>query len=298
MFEFKNLTTEHRTIVQPLLQQSPHQLCNFSFANQIIWGEAFLPQFALLDGMLILRFQVNNEPYFNFPIGTGNAKQTLQKMMDYAKTQKIKLCLSPLTEEMKLFLETHFPNQFSFSTSRNFYDYLYRTQDLIALHGKHYQPKRNHINKFKKMYAYTYAPITPQDIADCLQTHEQWIEEQNCGGEKCSFEQETCAVKIALNNFEAIGMQGGLLRVDGKVVAFTLGQAINNFTFDVCIEKALTAYEGAYAVINQQFLEHQVADYPFVNREEDLGIEGLRKAKLSYHPYQLLAKYRAVINNE
>ena len=296
MFEFKKLTTKDRAIVQPLLQQTPSQLCNLSFANQIIWEESFRSKFALLDGMLILCFQINDESYFNFPIGTGDVKQTLEKMRKYAKLQNIKFCLSPLTEEMKLFLETNFPDQFTFTTSRNFYDYLYLTQDLIELKGKHYQSKRNHINKFKKMYAYTYAPICCQDIDDCLKTHEQWIEEQDCGGKKCTFEQETCAVKIALNNFEAIGMQGGLIRVDGKVVAFTLGQAINDMTFDVCIEKALSEYEGVYAIINQQFLEHQVADFPFVNREEDLGIEGLRKAKLSYRPHRLLAKYRAIDN--
>ena len=294
MFEFKNLTIEDRAIVQPLLQQFSQQLCNFSFANQIIWEEAFHSKFVIVDDMLILRFQLNEDHYFHFPMGKGDVKLMIEKMMKYAKTQNIKFCLSPLTEEMKLFLETNFPNQFTFTTSRNFYDYLYLTKDLIELKGKQYQSKRNHINKFKKMYAYAYAPITRHDINDCLTTHEQWIEEQNCGGEKCPFEQETCAVKIALNNFEAIGMQGGLIRVDGKVVAFTLGQAINDTTFDVCIEKALAEYEGVYAIINQQFLEHQVVDFPFVNREEDLGIEGLRKAKLSYHPYQLLVKYRAM----
>ena len=296
MFQFKDLTVSDRNIVQPFLLQTPHQLCNFSFANQIIWEETFHSKFALVEEMLILRFQINEEPYFHFPMGTGDAKQMIEKMMDYAKMQNIKFCLSPLTEEMKLFLETNFPNQFSFTTSRNYYDYLYKTNDLIELKGKHYQPKRNHINKFKKLYNYTYSPITQQDINDCLETHEQWIVEQDCGEEKCPFEQETCAVKVALNNFEAIGLQGGLLRVDGKVIAFTLGQPINTTTFDVCIEKALSQYEGAYSMINQQFLEHQVSDFPFVNREEDLGIEGLRKAKLSYQPYRLLAKYRAVVN--
>lgn len=293
MFEFKNLTIEDRAVVQPLLQQSPHQLCNFSFATHILWGETFHSQFAIVDGMLIIRFQMNDNPYFLFPIGTGDAKRMVEKMMEYAKMQKIQFCLSPLTEEMKLFVETNFPNRFTFSTSRNYCDYLYQTSDLIALKGRQYQSKRNHINKFKKLYAYVYAPVTRRNVNDCLTAHEQWIEEQNCGGKNCSFEQETCAVKIALNNFEAIGMQGGLIRVDGKVAAFTLGQAINETTFDVCIEKALSQYEGAYSIINQQFLEHQVADYRFVNREEDLGIEGLRKAKLSYHPYRLLVKYRA-----
>ncbi|MCL2130959.1 MAG: phosphatidylglycerol lysyltransferase domain-containing protein [Lentimicrobiaceae bacterium] len=296
MFEFKNLTVKDRAVVQPLLQQFSQQFCNFSFANQILWGEPFHAQFAITDEMLLLRFQLNEEHYFHFPMGKGDPKPILEKMMEYAKQQNVTFGLSPISEEMKLFLEVNFPNRFTFSSSRNYYDYLYQTKDLIELKGKHYQPKRNHINKFKKLYNYAYAPITQRDISDCLETHEQWIAEQDCGGEKCPFEQETCAVKTALNNFEAIGMTGGLLRVDGKVAAFTLGQAINAATFDVCIEKALSEYEGAYAMINQQFLVHHAADFPFVNREEDMGVEGLRKAKLSYQPYRLLVKYRAVLN--
>jgi hypothetical protein len=298
MFQFQNLTVKDRSVVQPLLQQSLHPLCNFSFANQIIWEESFHSKFAIVGDMLILHFQLNEEPYFHFPIGRGNTKQMLEKMMEYAQSRKIKFCLMPLTEEMKSFLEENFPKRFTFTASRDYSDYLYQTKDLIELKGKQYQSKRNHINKFKKMYNYVYATITQQDIVDCLETHEQWIEEQNCSGENCPFEQETCAVKIALNNFEAIGMTGGLIRVEGKVAAFTLGQAINNTTFDICVEKALSQYEGAYSIINQQFLEHHVADFPFVNREEDLGIEGLRKAKLSYHPHQLLVKYRARFNCE
>jgi len=295
MFQFKELTIKDRPVVQPILLQSAAPLANFSFANQIIWAETFCPKFAIVDEMLIIRFQVNNVICFHFPMGKGDAKSALETMMNYANRQKIKFCLLPITEEMKLFLETNFPNRFQFTTSRDSYDYLHKTNDLIELKGRHYQSKRNHINKFKKLYSYQYAPITRRDIADCLEMHQQWIDEQDCGGENCTFEQETCAVKLAFQHFEAIGMQGGLVRVDGKVVAFTLGQPITDTVFDICIEKALTEYEGAYTIINQQFLEHQVSDYPFVNREEDLGIEGLRKAKLSYQPHRLLVKYRAVV---
>jgi len=291
MLDFKRLTVEDRCIVQPLLQQSQSNLCNFSFANQIMWEETFHSQFALLDEMLIIRFQLNGKTHFYFPIGQGDVKQTLEKMMHYAQMQNIKFRMCPITEEKKAFLEENYPNQFIFSTSRDYADYLYKTQDLIELKGKDYQPKRNHINKFKKLYNYTFDPLTQQDIGDCLQMLEQWTVEQNCGKENCSFEQETCAAKIALNQFDAIGMQGGVLRVDGKVAAFTLGQVISADTFGVCVEKALSQYNGAYAMINQQFLEHQVADFPFVNREEDLGVAGLRKAKLSYRPYKLLTKY-------
>jgi len=293
MLVFKNLTIENRAEIQPMLLQSSYPLSNFSFANQVIWAETFHPKFTIIDDMLISLFRIKKESYFHFPIGKGDVKSALDEMMKYAKKMNTPCCIAALTEDMKLFLETNFPNQFTFTTSRNFYDYLHKTKDLIELKGKQYQSKRNHINKFKKMYSYVYAPITYRDIDDCLETHEQWIDEQDCGGKRCTFEQETCAVKIALNLFDKIGMQGGLMRVDGKVIAFTLGQAISDTVYDICIEKALSEYEGAYAIINQQFLEHQVADYLFVNREEDLGIEGLRKAKLSYHPYQLIPKYSA-----
>jgi hypothetical protein len=133
-----------------------------------------------------------------------------------------------------------------------------------------------------------------EDIPACLEMHRQWSI-LHCQKENTTLESESCATRKALQLFNQLELKGGVLRVDGKVIAFTLGQAINPTTFDICIEKALSDYEGAYPMINQQFLKHQLSNYIYVNREEDLGEEGLRKAKLSYHPLKLVSKYNATL---
>jgi hypothetical protein len=163
-------------------------------------------------------------------------------------------------------------------------------QDLLLLQGKKYQPKRNHINKFKKLYNYQYNNMTQEDIPECIEMHKQWVL-THCKRGSTGFDNETCATSKALQLFSKLELKGGVLRVDGKVVAFTIGSAINHSTFDVCIEKALPCYDGAYSMINQQFVEHQLTAYQYINREEDAGEEGLRKAKLSYHPVKLIDKY-------
>jgi len=191
-------------------------------------------------------------------------------------------------------MEEHYPDKFSFSFLRDYSDYLYNTQDLIFLQGKKYQSKRNHINKFKKMYNYQYINMNQDDIPECIDMHRQWAA-LHCEKGNTQLNGDSCATLKALQLFNKLDFKGGVLRVDGKIAAFTLGQAINNSTFDICVEKALPDYEGAYSMINQQFLKHQASAYTYVNREDDVGEEGLRKAKLSYHPAQLINKYRAVL---
>lgn len=297
MLSFKLIKLEDKQLLQPIISQIPYQLCNFTFANMIIWGVSYSPAYCIIDGMLCIISQPDEEKYFNFPLGSGDEKQVIDKLMAYAQQQNIPFKMINITEEMKAKLEAFYPNKFKFSFSEDYSDYLYNTDDLLYLQGKRYQPKRNHINKFKRLHPdYTYNSMTVNDVEDCFEMHSRWAKE-HCKHDKENetLEYETCATRKALFLFEQLGLKGGVLRVKGKVVAFTLGQPINNHTFDICIEKALSEYEGAYPMINQLFLEDQVSNYNFVNREEDLGEEGLRKAKLSYYPVKRIAKYGATL---
>ena len=293
MFSFKLIKLEDKPILQPILSQIPYQLCNFTFANMMIWGAAYSPAYCMIDGMLCILSQPEEGKYFNFPLGNGNEKQVIDKLMDYARKQNIPFVMINLTEEMKAKLETFYPNKFEFSLSEDYSDYLYNVEDLLHLQGKKYQPKRNHINKFKRLYPdYTYNSMTVADLEQCSEMHKQWAKD-HCEHENETLENETCATKKALSLLDRLDFKGGVLRVNGNVAAFTLGQAINSNTFDICIEKAMSEYEGAYPMINQLFLENQLSSYTFVNREEDLGEEGLRKAKLSYYPVKMISKYTA-----
>ena len=292
MLSFKLIKLEDRHIIHHIASQIPYQLCNYTFTNMIIWGSNYSPAYSIIDGMLVIISQPKGKQYFNFPLGNGDAKIVIDKLMQYSKEKNIPFKMINITEEMKSFLEENYPDKFTFSLPADYSDYLYNTQDLLLLQGKKYQPKRNHIHKFKKLYDYQYNNMTQQDIPECVEMHKQWAL-LHCKNGNTGLENETCATAKALQLFNKLELKGGVLRVGGKVVAFTLGQAINDSTFDVCVEKALAEYEGAYPMINQQFVEHQLSVYQYINREEDMGEEGLRKAKLSYHPVKLIDKYIA-----
>lgn len=292
---FKSIKLEDKNLLQPIISNIPYQLCNFTFSNMIIWGATYSPAYCMIDGMLCIISQPNEKKYFNFPLGKGNEKQVINQLIVYAGQQGIPFKMINITEEMKTKLEVFYPDKFKFSFSEDYSDYIYNVEDLLYLQGKKYQPKRNHINKFKRLYPdYTYNSMTINDVKDCFDMHKQWAK-NHCEHWNKTLENETCATKKALFLFDQLDMKGGVLRVNGKVAAFTLGQPINNYIFDICIEKALPEYEGAYPMINQLFLEDKISQYTFVNREEDLGEEGLRRAKLSYYPVKQIVKYGATL---
>lgn len=187
--------------------------------------------------------------------------------------------------------------KFQFTADRDYADYLYLRTDLATLAGKKFQSKRNHVNKFKRTYNYEYTPITPDRIQECLDLEAEWCKANNCDQHEGTGN-ERRALVYALHNFEELGLTGGILHVDGKIAAFTFGMPINQDTFGVHVEKADTSINGAYAMINYEFANHIPEQYVYLNREEDLGIEGLRKAKLSYQPAIIMEKYVACLRDE
>lgn len=296
MLQFIPVTLSDKSLLELHLYENPHLLCNWSFSNMILWNEAFLPHYTFINDMLILAvLKDKNSPLYNFPIGKGDVKTAIDTLIIFAQKNKQTFKMVYLTDEMKNALESLYPNQFEFEEKRDNFDYIYLVENLLHLKGKKYQAKRNHINRFKKNYQYSYAPLTKGDIPECLEVLKLWMEENNCGPDNCLMEQETCAAELALIIYNQLDMKGGVLRVEGKVVAFTLGKALNDKVFDVQMEKALKEYHGAYAMINQQFVEHEMQNYLYVNREEDVNDPGLRQAKLSYYPAILLKKYVATL---
>ena len=201
--------------------------------------------------------------------------------------------ISPL---MRTELERLLPDTFSFTTNRDYSDYLYLREDLINLTGKKYQPKRNHINQFKRSYPnYEFVPITEEIIPKCMELESLWkhLNEDEKDKSYIALDAERQAIQRAFDHYTELNLKGGALVVDNRVVAFTYGSPINTDTFDVAVEKADANYIGAYTMVNNEFVKSLPSQYEFINREEDLGIEGLRKAKLSYHPTEILDKYTA-----
>lgn len=187
-----------------------------------------------------------------------------------------------LSEPMVDKLLSDCPGMFRKEESVDDEDYIYETEKLISLSGKKYHSKRNFVNRFEANYSYEYMPLTGENVLECLPALEEWFARHH---EKMLFyfdEQE--AILELLHNFDALGLKGAAIKIDGKIRAMTIGEFLPPDTAHIIIEKADIDYPGLYAVINQKFLEREWAGTRLVNREEDMGVEGLRKAKQSYHP--------------
>lgn len=295
MLKFKDVTLADKEIIQSFTLNSWRQNCDLSFSNLCSWRFIYDTQFAIIGNFLVFRFHADGELAYMMPIGEGDQTEVLRAMIEDARKldkpfRMMGVCIGTKDE-----IEQIMPGKFEFTSDRDYADYVYLHSDLATLKGKKYQSKRNHINKFMRTYPdHEYKQITPELIPECLALEAEWCKANNCH-EQEALVTERKSLTYALNHFDELGLIGGILHVNGQIVAFTFGMPINNHTFDVCIEKANADIDGAYTMINYQFANHIPEQYTYINREEDLGIEGLRKAKLSYHPVILLEKCMATL---
>jgi len=294
MISFKPITIESKEIITSFTFSSSYQNCDFSFANMCSWQFLYHSEYAVVNDFLLLRFQIEHKRIvYMFPIGNGDKKEIIRIMEEDSLENDYRLCFMGVTPEVACELEHFFPHEFKYISERDYFDYIYLRTDLVELKGKKYQSKRNHINRFNKDYQYEYLPLTPDLVPLCLKLEDEWFK----AGEHTLDEDllnERRSMTFALQHLDELGGMGGAIRVNGEIVAFTFGSPINENTFGVHVEKADTRIEGIYSVINQLFASHISEQYIYINREEDLGIEGLRKAKLSYHPVLLLEKNIAI----
>jgi hypothetical protein len=191
-------------------------------------------------------------------------------------------------------IEAAMPRQFDYKLNRSVSDYIYTSEKLIHLKGKKLQSKRNHINRFKRENDWKYYSLTgnPSLVEECKNMLDRWME-VNREEKDPSLVYDDCATTLMLDHFDCLDLKGGLICVDGRIAAFSIGEPLTEDTFVVHVEKAFTSVHGAYTIINQQFIENEASGFRYVNREEDMGIENLCQAKMSYHPDILLEKYNA-----
>lgn len=288
-FNWKSIELSDKEIIQSYYRQEKSRNCEFTFANNYLWAPHYEIRYAIIDGMLVF---LSDEATFSvsFPLGQGNAKETIELLLSYFEEKGRTFKMHLVSPEQFARLEKWFPGKFQIAYNRDAADYVYESEKLITLSGKKLHGKRNHINKFKELYPdWSYEPITKENTAECIEMAQNWRVQNGCD-ENEEKSAEFCVTLNALKMREELGLRGGLLRADGRVVAFTLGEPGGEDIFVVHIEKAYPDVQGAYPMINQQFVEHECAAYRYVNREEDTGAEGLRKAKLSYYPVMMLEK--------
>ncbi len=235
---------------------------------------------------------------FSWPLGTCRSPEKLGCVIEVIleESQYRSFRLTSIPPEGVKMLEAIYPGKFTFTALSDLFDYVYSAQKLSDLSGKKLHAKRNHINRFISEYNWSYESVTSDNIDDCAEILKMWNSE---GNEQA--EGEETAIKTAFRDFEPLELIGGLLYTEGKPVAFAIGEKLSSDTFVVHFEKAIAETTGAYSMINREFVRHIMRVYPdtkYINREEDMGIAGLRKAKLSYNPVKMVKKYTGFYSME
>jgi len=264
--------------------------CEYNFVNLYLWGRQ---RTAFHEGNLALFSQFNRKSVYPFPVGP-NLKPTLDAIIHDAKVRDIPCRLTGLSQDDCAILERLYPGRFRIHFDRDGFDYVYEINDLADLKGRKYQKKRNHLNRFRQLYPEAVAePITADNIEAVERMLDIWYTQKMDADPLADLHMEQCAIGKALCHWEKLGMEGLVLTINGKIIAMTMGSRMCSEMFDVQFEKALEDFDGAYPAINQAFASHLRSKYPdlrWLNREDDMGLEGLRKAKLSYCPHHMIEK--------
>ncbi len=296
MLDFKTPVKEDLPYIRRICENYGTMGCDFNTANIFIWRNKYKIRICIYYGFLVLAYFSGNKPWgYCFPLGDGDPSEVIAEIFRDARQRGIKAEFVMLTDAQRQRLVEITGFKFSFKELYGDEDYIYRNYDLTILPGKRFHAKRNHISKFNREYPeWRFTLINKENKADALSVAEKWCRAKDIDPYS---DEEYKAINEALENYEILKLHGGILYVDEKPVAMTMGSGINLKTFDVIFEKGLVEYDGVYAKINNEFAKTLVG-FEFINREEDMGIESLKQSKLSYHPVVILKRYRGAVNDK
>jgi len=287
--QFKDFSLEEKSLFDEAFNRIPPVISEFTFTNLFIWRYAYQIKISRLQKFLCLLADQGERSFFFPTIGGGDVVECYRVLLQFLKEEGIPPKISRVPEKIVDQIDWKIAGMVV-EFDRDQSDYIYLTEDLIQLKGGKYHRKRNHIKQFKEKYPYQYIPLTSEWIPECLRLGTEWCDLRHCEAIP-GLANESLAIKEAFTHFEELKVKGGAILINGKVEAFTLGEPLNQETVVIHIEKANPAFEGLYPLINQAFLENEWPRYLYVNREQDLGEEGLRKAKESYFPHHMVNKY-------
>ena len=291
MIDFQPIHPEDLEKYNPFLHSGKSRGCEYSFANLYLWGRQ---KAAVVEGQMVMFSQFDRKTVYPYPAGEGEVKPVLEAIIRDSQERGIPCRITGLDSEDIAEMERMFPGQFSYHCDRDSYDYVYAIDDLADLKGRKYQRKRNHYNRFRDNYPYyTIEPITQENIPQVRQMLEQWYARRKQTDPDGDYLMEQSAIYRALRHYDQLGLEGIALINEDRILAMTIGSRLAPDTFDIHFEKAVAEADTAYTVINCEFARFLRARHPeiqFLNREDDLGLEGLRKAKLSYYPHHLVEK--------
>lgn len=291
--EFHEITLDDKAWMDARFQEDDRNACEYTFANNFVWRKVYHVEVAEKYGCAVIRFKEEGVVMYSYPIGAGDRRKVIDELRTICEEEKRPLIMSPLSEADREQMLTWYPEQFLIQGDRNDYDYIYSREKLATLAGKKMHGKRNHIARFQDEDDWCYEELNDSNIEECRNMTYTWIKMR---AEKWNeeMELEMSVLHEAFDYRKKLGLVGGIIRKAGQIVAFSIGEPLNSDTYVVHFEKAFPDMQGAYPMINQQFVLHACEDYTYVNREEDTGDPGLRKAKMSYYPEILLKKYVAI----
>lgn len=295
MIEFQKMDPARRDEYQTLLNRWGHQRgCEFSFANLVMWGRQRVAQ---IGDHLVFFSQFEKRSVYPYPLGAGDLRPALEAVIADAQDRGILCRLSGLSDRDCMHLEELYPGQFRFHPDRNSCDYVYKIEDLATLKGRKFQKKRNHLNKFRENHPNCFAvELTAANLDLARELADDWYAHRLALDPQGDYHMEQKALRRAFRHWDALALEGIALLEEDRCIAFSIGSPLQEDTFDIHFEKAREDLDGSYNAINQAFSTHLQAKYPqlqYLNREDDLGIPGLRQAKLSYNPDHLVVKFWA-----
>ena len=287
--DFKPIELEDKGVLEDYLRRHPPLASEYTFTNLFAWKDAYRYALARYGEGLLIRKRTGTEMSLLQPLVPGDALEAVRAGLAYLCANTPQPRLERLGEDFIACLPAEHAD-FTVAEERDNFDYLYSVQEMIELAGQKFHDKKNLLNQFEKRYHYTYTPLTQELADECLKFQHEWCVEKRCESIE-GLDQENCAARLMLRYFDRLGLLGGAMLLDGQLAAYTLGELLNPETLVIHVEKGRSGVTGIYQAINREFLRHIAQHFSFVNREQDLGLEGLRKAKLSYHPVQLIKKY-------
>ena len=287
--EFKKIGIEDRDIIKSFYTPDNSIGAHYSFTNMYIWQEGYNISYCVDDGFLFVKSRHSHDcSYYVFPCGEGDRKKAIEKMMDDAHIGGCKCVIAHMSPQECAYMRENYGDLFEFREDRNNAEYVYETESLISLSGKKLHSKRNHVNTFLNSYNSEYREITRDNINEAKDFCLKQIMERD------EHDEELSATKKLFEGFFELGLSGAMLYADGVLCAVSVGEMLSRDTAVIHLEKADTDYKGSYAAINNLFAKNRFSDTKYINREEDMGIEGLRRAKESYKPCHMVTKCVAV----
>ncbi len=281
--EAREITLKDKSDFNEVFQTLQPQISEYTFTNLYTWRRNKCVLISGVDEIPLILQESGGVRYMMPPLSKISLKDFIKIVGGRGEILPFFGILKDQTDEVA-------EMGFTVTIDRDNWDYVYLVEDLIKLRGSNYRVKRQNINQCLSQHTCEYVEITESLLDDCLQFYERWCKYRKCEDDQ-GLEAEGDAIRETLTHFNELHLFGAAIYVDGSFEAFTIGEQLNNETSIIHFEKATPMIRGLYQLINNWFCKNRLKDFTYVNREQDLGISGLRRAKMEYYPHHFVEKY-------